>query len=88
MSTSTPARDAGFVPLGATRAWSLGTVRRLVAETISRHEHAWFLVPALRRALLAEAALDVVRAAERETISIAAVDTLLEDLLRVAGVEP
>lgn len=69
------------------QTWNVGTVVRLVENTKNREEHAWHLIPSLRRALLAETALGVVSNLDRETIVTGEVHALFVDMCNVADVD-
>jgi hypothetical protein len=70
------------------RDWSIAQAKMFVQQVRRETGNGWdWMVPAVRRALIAERAFAVVRGQARESVAIKAMDALLRDMLVIAGLE-
>ena len=71
-----------------TRAWDKQQVRLFVRQVRKDTGDGWhWMVPAVRRALVAERAFAVVRGQARDAVRVEHMDQLLEDMLQEAGLQ-
>ena len=75
--------------MATNRHWSDAQIKDFVRIVRRRAGDAWlWLVPDLRRALIAEKALSIIGGQDCKTVEVAAVNELISRMIEVSGVEP